>query len=149
MFWAEFGLLAGPESPLDGWGSCEWLGKCGFGMLNQAGFWLVLGGIGCFWGGLWDGLDGRWAWTVGSVIRFLEVSRGIRRGNVIWSGRLYGGLRVSQGSIAGVLLLTLRPCTGPLRLRVPPSVCRARAWPRRPAAPPFHPGTAQTASRQA
>lgn len=32
-----------------------------------------------FLGELWDGLDGSWAWTVGSVIRFLEVSRGVRR----------------------------------------------------------------------
>ena len=37
--------------------SCEWLGKWGFGMLNQAVFWPVLGWIGGFWGELWDGLD--------------------------------------------------------------------------------------------
>ncbi len=48
---------AGPENPLESWGSCEWLGKWGFGMLNQAVFWPVLGWIGGFWGELWDGLD--------------------------------------------------------------------------------------------
>src|SRR3990170_4241828 len=78
-FGLSLGFLRVLRIPWRVGGSCEWLGKCGFGMLNQAGFWPVLGWIGGFWGELWDGLYGSWAWTVGSVIRFLEVSRGVRR----------------------------------------------------------------------